>query len=483
MVATAHLRSLPDNPSALDSDPDLKLLIRENRAAERLEFSLFRRGADGEVFHDMPVGEIALRGDPDLFFRRFFEEIEKLPQQPENAPAYIAERIAAKGRELFQRFLPEALQVEVWRLRNHIKSVLIQSQEPWIPWELCQLTGVAAGEHEDGLFFCEQFAVTRWLSQWPLQARLSLHNMAVIHAEKTGLKMAAAEVELLKSKQTSERRVTQVPARWQDVRAALATGMYDGIHFTGHAGYSSDSPSDSPILLEDGLKLRPSDLSGAVSKFGQAKPLVFLNGCRTARVGFAVTSMGGWAECVVRNGAAAFVGSMWIVQDEPAYKFAECFYENLFQGVPLGEAVRKARVQAKQNGDPSWLAYTVYGHPMARITTVVPTLPPTMLPTSSDDVRASGPKPVEFMRIPAPPSVATHSQPPYSNIKVRAMLNAELRTDADFSSFFLDSFPATHVRFSQGMERVAKINLALQLHSATEIAEALLDWIEKSKGP
>jgi hypothetical protein len=47
--------------------------------------------------------------------------------------------------------------------------------------------------------------------------------------------------------------------------------------------------------------------------------------------------------------------------------FAETFYSELKKGQPLVEAARAARTAAKTRQEFTWLAYTVYGNPFARL--------------------------------------------------------------------------------------------------------------------
>ncbi len=63
------------------------------------------------------------------------------------------------------------------------------------------------------------------------------------------------------------------------------------------------------------------------------------------------------------------MGPLWKVRDSLALAFAETFYNELAQGKTLGEAAQSARlhVRGQKAGAPAWLAYTVYGHPNARI--------------------------------------------------------------------------------------------------------------------
>jgi hypothetical protein len=51
--------------------------------------------------------------------------------------------------------------------------------------------------------------------------------------------------------------------------------------------------------------------------------------------------------------------------DDGALKFAEAFYTALLAGDCVSDAVRQARLAARSQGDPTWLAYTVFAHPHA----------------------------------------------------------------------------------------------------------------------
>jgi CHAT domain-containing protein len=77
----------------------------------------------------------------------------------------------------------------------------------------------------------------------------------------------------------------------------------------------------------------------------------------------------GWAAKFLEAGASAFIGSLWSVVDGPARQFAVEVYQHLLGGVSLGEAVLLARkAAARRPGDPTWLAYSVYGDPGATVT-------------------------------------------------------------------------------------------------------------------
>lgn len=120
-----------------------------------------------------------------------------------------------------------------------------------------------------------------------------------------------------------------------------------------------------------GDPLFPSDLSRRRAKgLRRERPLIFLNICHGARVGYNLTGLGGWAQRLVDHvGVTAFVGALWEVHDELASRFSRLFYEELWAGKTLGDAFFSARQQIRdtQRANPTWLAYTLYGDPNSRV--------------------------------------------------------------------------------------------------------------------
>jgi CHAT domain-containing protein len=140
------------------------------------------------------------------------------------------------------------------------------------------------------------------------------------------------------------------------------------LHFACHNAFTD--AAGSRVSLEGG-PLYPSDLAVAVQKrrMAEASPLVFFNACRTAGEIPGLIQMMGWAKQFMGAGAGAFIGSLWAVRSSSAKTFADAFYRTLVcEGSPLGEASLQARrAIAADAGDPTWLAYTIYGNPSATI--------------------------------------------------------------------------------------------------------------------
>jgi CHAT domain-containing protein len=243
----------------------------------------------------------------------------------------------------------------------------IESEEPWIPWELCKLQGVENGRIVEGPFLAEAFAVTRWIPGIALHADLPMRKMAVIVPDDSGLPFAESEKQYMLSLASGGRQVESIPATYLDVHAALAAGEHNAWHFSGHGVFRDPNPNRSGMLLENEEELSPEDISGVVRNLGQADPLVFLNACQIGRSAMSLTDVGGWAPQFLKAGAAAFVGAYWSVFDEPAQNFAKTFYDKLLGGATIGDAAHQARAAIRPAGDPTWLAYTVFADPAAKV--------------------------------------------------------------------------------------------------------------------
>jgi CHAT domain-containing protein len=138
------------------------------------------------------------------------------------------------------------------------------------------------------------------------------------------------------------------------------------LHFACHNAFKDDVGSS---IMLDGGPWTPSDLAVAVQlkAMADASPLVFFNACRSAGEAAWLSEMAGWAKQFINAGAGAFIGSLWAVRSSTARTFAETFYQAFVRdGEPLGAASLHARhAIADEDGDPTWLAYTVYGNPAA----------------------------------------------------------------------------------------------------------------------
>lgn len=347
---------------------ELTLLIFEegDRSAPILNFYLY--APEPSLEHNYTrFTPVDLKTDPLRYVEGLFLDIEQLPMESTKDREIAEFKLAVKGNLLFEQLIPDELKSVLWSMKDHIRSVQVLSDEAWIPWELCKLQGQDGNGIIDGPFFCEAFAITRWMQNIGRKPVLSMNNVGVVVPGDSGLNEAEKEKRFILSLANESRKVSLIPAETLKVAKAMQSGAYDCWHFSGHGVAHQSEPNRSRIILEDNEVMHPEDISGTVCNMGKPNPLVFLNACQTGRGAFSLTHVGGWAARFLKAGVGAFVGTYWSVQDDSAYLFCKTFYGELLKGSNVGDATRKARLSIRKSGDPTWLAYTVYGDPIAHM--------------------------------------------------------------------------------------------------------------------
>jgi hypothetical protein len=302
---------------------------------------------------------------PQSILEETFAHLNRMHSEDVGDESLFFERLNSIGTSLYSHLFPDDLKALYWnKLRDHVKSIVIISYEPWMPWELVRPFHPETKQAEDG-FLCEKFDLTRWLHGAAPPDTISLERLGLIVAT-SGLELAASEAEEIR--QLFGDRAEDVSAAGEAIFQLFKTGGFSGLHFACHGEYNARDPDWSTLYLEEETTLCPIDIDGDKLVFGKDHPLVFLNACETDKGGYALTGMGGWAEAFVRRAqSSGFIGSTWEANSESAYKFAVEFYRHLLDGKTIAEAARLARQSIKRAGDPTWLSYTVYANPLARL--------------------------------------------------------------------------------------------------------------------
>jgi CHAT domain-containing protein len=161
-----------------------------------------------------------------------------------------------------------------------------------------------------------------------------------------------------------------VPARRTPIKEALKRGEFDVFHLACHGARGNpNGPEGFAIRLEDGLFFTLELSDDLEERLRRDAPLIFLNACHGGRSGVSLTRLGGWGARYVQLGCGAFVGALWSVCEASAPAFARAFYEALILGHPVGEAMRFARRQVRNDypNDPTWLSYCCFADPLARL--------------------------------------------------------------------------------------------------------------------
>ena len=358
---------------------DVELRIVRDADGRTLHFHLHSqkapaldgRGAGSIVFNDL--------SSPGHFFERLVERLSSLAARasadlPGDEAVRMEDEVADIGVELYEQLFPEPLRQVYWELKalrdaGVVRNLLIVSDEPWIPWELVKPYDVAEGQDVEDDHLAAAWQMSRWLSGAAVPSDLDIRTARLV-VPMFDLDFVWKEIEYFDSLAARQIEVAPPISTRAEFLEAAEKGGEQLYHFATHANFNEAFVDESPIVLQ-GDPLFPSDLTRRRAQgMRRERPLVFLNTCHGARVGFNLTGLGGWAQRLVDQlGVTAFVGALWEVNDELASRFAQAFYEELWAGKTLGEAFHSARqqVRAMQSGNPTWLAYTLYGDPNSRI--------------------------------------------------------------------------------------------------------------------
>jgi len=275
----------------------------------------------------------------------------------------IEDNLVAKGHNLYSELFPPDFQEFFWDNRNRIKSIQVISQEPWIPWEIIKPWKNDENGPQEDEFLCVKYAFTRWLENVPIKQKTKIESIKIVVPKDTNLPSAKKEFEWIKqfARQVmlKEENITR-DSTYGEVMKSLKEGGFDLLHFSTHGRYEKNYAKMSALVLHDGKLLRAENINGITANFGKNNPVVILNACETGRQGFSLTGIGSWADAFLKAKASAFIGTLWSIDDVTARKFTENLYENMHNKIPLDKAVQSARIAARQHGDPSWLAYTLY---------------------------------------------------------------------------------------------------------------------------
>jgi hypothetical protein len=365
--------------------PDFILYItyQDLQDAKALRFRLLQNGdVLGREF-----GPIPLKNTPEEYARDIYQRLTNLARQIHptvhalSGAAYpissqaIEEKLQEEGQNMWQELIPYELREHYKREREkwRDKSLLIISDEPYIPWELLWPYG-SWGEEGP---LCLHMNLSRWLRRnlqgdatYEPEPFLCLRDLAVIIPPDSGLLAAQRERSFMRALmlQYGLRDVSPEEPSYAAVKRLLQQGGYSWLHVAAHGNFYAENPDgESAIWLMDQQPLTPRSIVGEVEHYlREQRPTFVFNACELGRQGWAITGLGGWAGRLIGAGAGLFLAPLWVVNDGPALKFSITVYQALLERKTAAEAVRQGRLTARRLGNPTWLAYSLYAHPNAR---------------------------------------------------------------------------------------------------------------------
>jgi CHAT domain len=355
--------------------PDLELCVELDRNDDRTLYFTLHSTQEAVGYHHARAGQVTLRNAPLEKIQKLCKEMSQMAADDPSTTqeqAAAQRRLASLGNNLWDELIPEELKREYWQFKPRAKSLLVTSDEPWIPWEMVKPYRFdETDQREDDPFWCQQFAISRWLSGPGTADELLTGPMRPVAPTQINLAAVKAEVEFLEGLKALRPGVVPLTAYTDRSQVIdwLEQGEFAFLHFACHGMFDATQPGDSALELSDG-PLRPSDIR---ARFGgrRPRPLIFINACHGGRMEFSFTGLGGWADRLVKEArVGAFIGAMWEVNDGLALQFARRFYQALLKdNLTLAEAFRQARAEILQAKpyNPTWLAYVLYADPEGRL--------------------------------------------------------------------------------------------------------------------
>ncbi len=384
-VKTKFSTHLPPREPEVEA-PDIVLRIVYDSATDNLTLSLIRDGgASWQDFRAVP-----LKSAPERFVDELLRGVTVLTEGADPSTAAVLgkrrvlamedidRRLKALGQNLWDRLFPQdfkrlyARERADWRAR----TLLILSDEPFVPWELIWPYG---DDWEDEEPWCLSLRMSRWLRRDTegngnarSPGRLPLGSLACLAPGDSNLPAARAEIAFLKELVKQYELDDASPSRSSSgaVMDLLETGGYDWLHVAAHGSFYPAAPDQHGALWLDGqIALAPEHIVGAAIErhLRRTRPAFLFNACHAGRLGWSLTGLGGWANRLLSRGAGMFLGPLWAVRDDSALVMARNLYDELLAGETIAEACRRARRAARRPGDPTWLAYSLYAHPNARL--------------------------------------------------------------------------------------------------------------------
>jgi hypothetical protein len=271
----------------------------------------------------------------------------------------------------------------VWRAAQEghfaFDSIQFVTDEPYIPWELMRVSDAARAPGVKAEILAIRHSVGRWLSieSARLSQNIRAWNVAVAASDYAAaqrvprprqLPWAAKEKALL----VADYSAREVPLVSGELKKFLERGGAQVLHFACHGTMLVSNPMGSALIMED-----PDDLKATMVNrqevregIGAGRPLIFLNACEVGGAASALSLVAGFPNAFLYAGAAAVVSPLWVVADDTALEIAREFYQAVLVAPPqttLGSVMRTIRKRWAEKGNLTYLAYVLYGDPLARI--------------------------------------------------------------------------------------------------------------------
>lgn len=261
------------------------------------------------------------------------------------------------GRAIWNE-LPPAVRRWLVKTRPLATPLTILSDQPLLPFEVTALCDV-----DRSPILGAERPVVRWV---PEAAEMETHTLDVTSAVcirpeyDPPVEPAREEEKRLRARLDRTEHVGTA-----DELRGLLRGRAD-IPLLHYAGHAQGAPS-AGLQFGPGKPFAPHEFSGA-TLLARAHPFIFINGCQA---GFATSdTLAAYANfpwTLLVAHASGVIASLLELAQEAAPVAADTFYDAVFSGATVGEALRRVRALALTTSTPaharSFMSYLAYGAP------------------------------------------------------------------------------------------------------------------------
>jgi ATP-dependent Clp protease ATP-binding subunit ClpA len=302
----------------------------------------------------------------------------------------VNDAVYALGRFLFDGLLPIPLQ-ETFR---HLSAdaLILNTNTPEIPWELMVFTNEFPRS-----YLCQTLSIGRMGLQnrepslrtgfidRPTRSKPAKRDqgLSVLFLVNPTSERPVAEEEVASLCTNLPESISRIilyrqQANQLEMRIRMNAEAPHVLHYAGPAPVTTTA-REPALALAGNSRLDPSALEQLLQGSPKRPLAIFLSYHEEERVGRLTTApltyqereeqMEQLANSLMEAGASAVVTMRWPITSQQARDFMTLFYQDLADGLTIGEALRRARLlQAEHlNDDTSWATFLLYGDPSQRL--------------------------------------------------------------------------------------------------------------------
>ncbi|MFN7975408.1 MAG: GTPase domain-containing protein [Acidobacteriota bacterium] len=258
-------------------------------------------------------------------------------------------QMVSAGISLWSMLIPPELEMLFSTSGEAIDSILIASEDTWIPWEILR-----SGPEELPL------GATYRFGQWPgtLAPRGSIARgatVSVLGDKEDGALVPVGNVALCRTRESA--------------LVTLTGRRTDLIYARGVSESDPDLPAFSALSMSDG-SFQVADLQGFATEIHEARPWIFLDPLATDDESTADSGASAWASLTCgRLMAGGLVAPRLALTREGSREAWRRLDQHLLGGMTIGAALREVRryAQSDPDADATLMTFALFGDPEARL--------------------------------------------------------------------------------------------------------------------